>query len=77
MAVDTRQKLFSLLRLHKPYTVNTPDPILSFTQGDLQQFVNGYSGILWASIATIPGKLCFSAAMRMPTIEAELVECPK
>lgn len=47
MAVDTRNKLFSLLRLHKPYTVNLPDPIVSFDQVDLQHFLNGYSGILW------------------------------
>lgn len=63
MAVDTPSKRFSLLEMDFPFSMNLPVPSGSFDQGDRQQLLHGYSGILWESPAvgliidliTLPG----------------------
>ena len=60
MAIDSRNKLFSLLKLHKPYTISHPDPTETFDQSNLQQLLHGYSGILWEVGQRIIGRIIIS-----------------
>ena len=50
--------------------VNLPDPIVPFGQGDLQQFLHGYSGILWEG--TIKGFITISMELATPEIAMQL-----
>jgi hypothetical protein len=51
MAIDTRQKRFSIISLSSPWRVLAVPPSGSVIGADRQQFLYGYAGISWASVA--------------------------
>jgi hypothetical protein len=55
MAVDTKDKRFSMLNLDGPDLL-LPDPNGSFNQGNRQQLLDKYSGILWAGFVPPTGQ---------------------
>jgi len=49
MSIDTRNKRLSIMNLGQPWRTTLPIPSGSFSQGDRQQLLYGYSGILWGA----------------------------
>jgi len=64
MAIDTRSKLNSMISFGDIWHPAIPIPNGSFTQGDLQHILHGYSGVLWTAAViagdTIIGLPCFT-----------------
>lgn len=54
MALDTRDRRFSMLGLAMPFRVVLPNPAVGFDQGDRQQFEYSYRGILFGTTAPPP-----------------------
>ncbi len=72
MAVDTRSKRFSLMELDHPWSMNIPEPSGDFDQGDKQQLLHGYSGILWQEAVIIIGPISISISLSKPKISMNL-----
>ena len=64
MAINTAEKLHSIITFGETALVGVPVPNGPFDQGDLQHMLTGYSGVLWTqAIAqgdTIIGAACIS-----------------
>lgn len=61
------------MELDQPWTMSIPEPTGDLDQGDLQQILHGYSGILWQVLVGIQGKICFSVEMDCPGITVEQI----
>ena len=57
MAVDSRDKRMSLIGLAAPVPAVLPNPDGAFSQGDRQQLLWGYPGILWAELVDLSGQI--------------------
>ena len=64
MGIDTVSKLHSMISYGDIFQIGVPIPDGSFTQGDLQHILHGYSGVLWTKAVivgdTITGLPCIT-----------------
>ena len=68
MAIDTREKRFSMMTLGDIWQPSVPIPSGAFDQGDRQSLLHGYAGILWESISKATGLLCIAISAIVPGI---------
>lgn len=60
MAVDTRRKRFSMMRLGDVWSPGLTTPDGTIDQGDRQTLLFGYAGILWGAPPDLPLRICLA-----------------